>query len=191
VAVRDYRPEGAPREVDDAIRRAVTKYNMPRWFYYALIQPDTGFDPNTDTGVYRGLTQLGPLAYAGRPYPQDLPFPDDLNRQYAWDMNFRQHGPWIQMSRVSRLTDWFDPDQNLDRFSTGYAVPAFHLFKRTYALDDVETLRAVAFHWRKGVFVTYDAANADYLPTYDEYVRYHRFYVEPQDGVWQGPPAMP
>jgi hypothetical protein len=69
-------------------------------------------------------------------------------------------------------------------------VPAFHLFKEVYGLDDEETLRAVAFHWNKGVYRTYDSENRDYLELYDRYVEWFQGPVEAQDGVWDGEPRL-
>lgn len=54
-------------------------------------------------------------------------------------MGFNVFGRWISMSRVTPMTDPFDAKQNLDRFSTGYAVPAFNTFKKRYGLSDTET----------------------------------------------------
>jgi hypothetical protein len=177
--------------IDEVIRDAVAKYNLPRWFYYAVIQRESSFDPEADNGRDKGLTQMGNAAFAGRPFPLGLGAPDDANRQYEWDMNFAEYGPWIQMSNVTPMTDWFDPAQNIDRFSTGYAVPAFKLFKEVYGLSDNETLRAVAYHWKNGMFVTYDPADTKYLEIYDEYVSEFKGPVEAEDGVWNGGPVLP
>jgi len=186
-----FRPYQASREVGEAIRGAVARYNLPRWFYYAIVQRESSFDPNADTGTDFGLTQLAGDWYAGMPYPHGLRAPDDAHPQWGWDMNFERFGAWNRMSDVSRLRDSFDPEQNLDRFSTAYAVPAFHLIKRLHGLDDEETLRIVAFHWNKGLFVPYDPDNRDYLALYDQYVDYFKFYVEREDGAWNGEPSIP
>jgi hypothetical protein len=188
----NFRPDQASLEVDGIIRDAVATYNLPRWFYYAIIQRESSFDPMANNfNIDYGLTQLGTLAYAGMPYPENLPVPDDNHPQYGWDMNFGELGMWIRMSNVTSLTDVYDPKQNLDRFSTGYAVPAFHLFKRLYGLDDATTLRIVAFHWNQGLFVPYDPTYDEYLGLYDQYVNFFKFQVERQDGVWNGEPALP
>ncbi|MEX2430703.1 MAG: transglycosylase SLT domain-containing protein, partial [Dehalococcoidia bacterium] len=187
-----FRPLEASTEVDDAIRDAAAKYNLPRWFYYAIIQRESSFDPNL-VGSHNdlGLTQMRGLKYTGESYPMGLPAPDADNEDYYWAMRFQDFGRWIDIHEVSPLTDPFDPRQNLDRFSTGYAVPAFHLFKRVYGLDSAEALRAVAYHWNKGVYVDYDPNNADYLGLYDEYVEHFKRPVEARDGAWDGRPALP
>lgn len=191
VPSKTFRPAQASEAVDAAIREAAATYNMPRWFYYALIQRESSFDSRADNGRDKGLTQLGGEWYTGSPYPEDLPAPDDTHQQYDWDMNFKKYGPWIRMTQVTPLDDYFDPRQNLDRFSTGYAVPAFLLFKRTYGLSDEETLRRVAFHWNKGMYATFDPDNQDYLAPYDKYVAQFKPLVEAEDGPWNGHPAIP
>jgi len=186
-----FKPSQASTQVDNAIRSAVAKYNLPRWFYYAMIQRESSFNPNADNGRDKGLTQLGGAWYVGELYPEWLDYPDDNHRQYGYDMNFQKYGKWILMSKVSRMSTPFDPTQNLDRFSSGYAVQAFKLFKQWYGRSDNETLRMVAFHWNKGMFTSYDPNNYDYLNLYDKHVGQFKPTVERQDGVWNGRPLVP
>jgi hypothetical protein len=159
-----------------------------------MIQRESSFNPRSFNGRDYGLVQIGGPWYTGQPYPENLSAPEDLSLQYADSMNFDRYGYWIQMSRVSRLTDPYDPVQNLDRFSTGYAVPAFYSFKKHYGLSDIETLRAMAFHWNKGVYRTYDPNDNSYLGArygYDRWVRDFRARVEAEDGPWNGRPVIP
>lgn len=186
-----FKPSQASTYVDNTIRNAVAKYNLPRWFYYAMIQRESSFDPDAYNGRDKGLTQLGGAYYTGQPYPYGLSSPNDSYKQYYYDMNMGKYGKWIYMSKVSRMTDWTDPQQNVNRFSTGYAVPAFNLFKRVYGQGNSATLRRVAFHWNKGVYKTYDPGNCDYLCLYDKYVGEFKPKVESQDGVWDGKPSIP
>lgn len=183
----DYRPSDAPVAVDTAIRQEVAKYGLPRWFYYALIERESSFNPQAynPNGGY-GLTQLTGSWYSGSPYPENLRTPDDSNRNWRDDMNIGGLGPWIKMSQVTALSDPFNIQQNLERFSTGYAVPAFKVFKQLYGASDTETLRHVAFSWNKGVYKQYDPNNQDYLGLYDQYVQEYKPRVEAQDGVWKG-----
>lgn len=141
-------------------------------------------------GTDFGLTQLCGKWYTGAPYPENLSSPNDNHTQYSYDMNFKEFGMWIRMSQVTPLKDWRDPRQNLDRFSTGYAVPAFILLKRVYGMNDTDTLRAVAFHWNKGMIVKYNPKNTDYLALYDQYVSQYKSKVEAADGVWNGEPYL-
>lgn len=188
----DFKPEQASIEVDNVIRDIVAKYNLPRWFLYAIIQRESSFNPEdfNPNGGY-GLTQLTGEWYVGMPYPENLSAPDDDHQQYADDMNFKQYGKWILMSQVTQLSQPFDPKQNLDRFATGYAVPAFNRWKTFYNLSDGETLRMIAFSWNKGVYLPYDSNNQDYLQLYDQYVAEFKGPVEVQDGVWNGQPILP
>jgi hypothetical protein len=194
VPVTSFKPSEASVEVDAVVKEMVAKYNLPRWFYYAVIQRESSFNPNahnTRNDGY-GLTQLTGSWYNGKAYPQNLAAPNDHHQQYGWNMAFKLNGMWIRMSQVTPLDNWYDPRQNLDRFSTGYGVPAFHLYKRVYGLSDEETLRAVAFHWHRGVTRhNYDPADTDYLGLYDKYVSQFKPPVEREDGAWNGQPRLP
>jgi len=185
-----FRPAQCSASVDAAVRSAVAKYNLPRWFYYSIIDIESGCNPSNDDGA-KGLAGLRDPWYSGEPYPMWLNSPDNSNQPYALAMNFQQHGNWIQMTRVSRLDSWQSPAQNLDRFSTGFAVPAFQLFKKVYALDDTEALRAVAFHWNKGMHAIYNPDADVYVARYDAHARQFRPAVEAQDGAWNGQPSLP
>ena len=115
--------------------------------------------------------------YQGQPYPFCLELADNSLDDWYYSMNFGEFGAWIDMEEVSVLTDPFDPKQNLERFVTGYARPAFELFSELYPTEDEVSLwRRVAFHWNKGLYKEYDPENEDYLALYDEYVA--RYYVE-------------
>lgn len=192
-----YRPPECSAAVDAAIHRAAARYRIPRWFYYAVVHRESTFNPNAvnsgDGGV--GLTQLTGADHQGRPFPENLPQPDNTYTQWIFDMGLNVLGPWIDMKDVSRLDAPFDPAQNLDRFSSGYAAPAFFLFKSRYHLSDTETLRAVAYHWNKGLPYdasrNYNPSDQTYLPLYDQYVATYRPPVEADDGVWTGTPATP
>jgi hypothetical protein len=190
-----FRPAQCSAEVDAAIRRAALRYQLPRWFYYALVHRESTFNPSLVTGAGFGLTQLTNKDHTGQPYPEDLSAPDNAYSTWKYNMGLTTFGPWIDMNDVSVLTDPLDSDQNLDRFSSGYAAPAFYLFKSRYGLSDAETLRAVAYHWNKGLPYTaaqnYDPNDQSYLPTYDQYVANYRPSVEADDGAWPGSPARP
>jgi hypothetical protein len=189
-----YKPVECSVAVDQAIHRATQKYDLPRWFYYAIAHRESTFDPNavnpTDGGV--GLTQLTNPVYNGQPYPENLSAPNNNYNQWRWDMGLDgANGPWINMADVSRLDTWSDPDENLDRFSSGYAAPAYTLWKNRYGLTDpVEILKRVAFHWNQGVFATYDP-NHWYMPQYNQYVATYKPPVDAEDGAWAGPPDSP
>jgi hypothetical protein len=187
----NFKPSQCAQWVDNEIRNAVAKYNLPRWFYYAVVSRESSCNPNADNGRDRGLTQLGGSWYEGRTYPEWLNRPDDNNRDYYYNMNMPRYGKWILMSQVTPLHNWRDPKQNLDRYSSGYAVPAFKLFKRLYGESDTATLRRVAFHWNKGMYQNYNPGNCDYLCLYDDYVGKFKGRVEAQDGVWNGRPVLP
>jgi hypothetical protein len=107
------------------------------------------------------------------------------------------------MQYVSPLPNsgsWKDPDMNLDRYSSGYAAPAYRVFRAKYPSDSVETtLRRVAYHWRYGLFEPptypndpehyFDGANG-----YDAHVSAYKGPVEAEDyagGVWTGPTCAP
>lgn len=188
-----FKPGPAPQWIDEIIRDMVAKYNLPRWFYYAIVQRESYFNPNlvNSKGYDLGLTQLGSVNYYGELYPMNLSKPNNNHQQYGWDMNFGKYGMWLRMDQVSQMTNPFDARQNLERFSTGYAVPAFNLFKKYYGQGDTETLRRVAFHWNKGLYLTYDPGNQDYLGLYDKIVNEYKPKVEAQDGKWNGSPRIP
>lgn len=192
-----YKPPESSVAVDQAVRSAVIAYNLPRWFYYSIIHRESSFDPNavnTDGGL--GLAQLTGADHNGTPYPEYLSTPDNSFPQWRFDMglNNPDFGPWIDMNNVSILTLPFDPLQNLQRFTSGYAAPAFYLFKTRYGLSDTETLRAVAYHWNHGLPYTtaqnYNPNDTSYLPQYDTYVDLYKPITEAEDGLWSGSPIV-
>jgi hypothetical protein len=188
----DFRPPGISTTVDNAIRDAVAQYNLPRWYFYAQIERESSYNVNA-VGAQgeKGLTQLNGSNYEGMPYPYGLSAPDDNYKQWGYDMGFSQYGRWIKMSEVSQMSDWRSASQNVNRFSTVYAVRAFQLWQNWYGLSDQEALRAAAFHWKYGIFTSYNRNETSYLGRYDELVNKYRAPVERQDGRWNGQPCIP
>lgn len=202
VAENAYTAPECPPEVDAAIRGAVKKYGLPRWFYYAVAHRESSFNPlafnSTDGG--QGLTQMTGVWYNGTPYPQNLAAPNENDT--GWKNNMRIEGfktlvpslyPWIKMAEVAPLqpNDWKDPVKNLDRYSTGYAVPMYKLLRARYPSEPIlTTFRRLAFHWRYGVYQDdYPNDPAGYFPGqygYDNYIATYRPPVEAEDGVWTG-----
>lgn len=189
-------------DVDNAVRDAVEKYNLPRWYYYATIARETYFDKsgvNANDGG-KGLVQLTYSTHQGMPYPQNLATPDNTNQQWIWDVGLNRGEPfvrngvgWIDMSNVTRLDDPFNPSENLNRWSTVYAAPAFYMMKRLYNLSDSETLKAMAYHYNRGL--PYDSTRfynpaEPYLIQWDAYVALYKPPCEAQDGVWDGKPNV-
>src|SRR5687767_9814134 len=87
-----FTPSECPADVDAAIRRAVTKYNLPRWFYYAVVHRESTFNKNFQTGsgtccTGYGLTQLTNPDHTGIIYPENLPNHDQSNT--TWQTNMR------------------------------------------------------------------------------------------------------
>jgi hypothetical protein len=209
-------------DVPGVIARASKKYNIPRWFYFAIIHRESTFNrcktqpengDNRDWG--RGLTQVTWAWYAGVPYPQHLASPDNANTDWFYDMGLNSLGPWINMNDVTpipstpasedecknnpRSNDAYDPKTNLDRFSSGFAAPAFHLY-RVNGESPEESLRRVAYHWHYGISGSwtgdYPSDPRPYLSCaagtcYDSYVQMYKAAVEAEDGVWAGPTCKP
>jgi hypothetical protein len=204
-------------DVPGVIARASKKYNLPRWFYYAVIRRESTFDrcktqpenaPNRDWG--RGLTQVTFSSYAGVPYPQHISSVDNLQSEWRSNMGLNGAlGPWIDMKDVTPILsaaasesdcrknpksdDAYDPKTNIDRFSTAFAAPAYHLF-HVAGEDPAATLRKVAYHWHYGLWGSWQGAYpADPRPyltcatCYDTHVNQYRAVVEAEDGVWSGP----
>jgi hypothetical protein len=192
------RPRECSRDVDNAIHRAKNKYKLPRWFLYAVVHRESTFNPKafnfTDGGV--GLTQLTLPPNNGKPYPHGLFVPDNLYQQWIYDKGINRFREWIKMAHVSRMTDEYDPDQNLDRYHTVYAVPWYRYLKSTDSSNPSETenqrnerlLRQLTFHWYKGLFEPYNPSES-YLREYDDYVKIYKPPVESVDGVWDGNPG--
>ena len=208
-------------DVPGVIARASTKYNIPRWFYFAIIRRESTFDrcktqpenaPSQDWG--RGLTQVTFPWYAGVPYPQHQSSANDLQSDWRSNMGLNgAFGPWIDMKDVTAIpaapaseadcrnnpksNDAYDPKTNIDRFSTGFAAPAYHLY-HVAGESPSETLRKVAYHWHYGLWGSwqgdYPADPRPYLSGatgYDAHVKEYRAAVEAEDGVWAGPTCKP
>lgn len=204
-------------DIPGVIARASKKYNIPRWFYYAIIRRESTFDrcktqpenaPSQDWG--RGLTQVTFPWYAGVPYPQHSSSVNNLQSEWRSNMGLNgSFGAWIDMKDVTPIpsmaasesdcrknpksNDAYDPKTNIDRFSTGFAAPAYHLY-RVAGEAPAETLRKVAYHWHYGLWGSwqgdYPADPRPYLTCatcYDTHVNQYRAAVEAEDGVWSGP----
>jgi hypothetical protein len=204
-------------DIPGVIARASKKYNIPRWFYFAIIRRESTFDrcktqpenaPSADWG--RGLTQVTFPWYAGVPYPQHTSNADNLQSDWRSNMGLNgTFGAWIDMKDVTAIpstpasesdcrnnpksNDAYDPKTNIDRFSTGFAAPAYHLY-HVAGEAPAETLRKVAYHWHYGLWGSwqgdYPADPRPYLTCatcYDTHVNEYRAAVEAEDGVWAGP----
>lgn len=185
--------------VEDRVAAVAEEYAVPAWFLLALVERESSFQGNLlslSDGIggeeswqsFRpgcgvspdgyphgvGLTQLTGWMYQGMPYPFCLEEPG-FSEEYYYAMRMQDYGEWISMEDVSVLTDPFDYEQNLERFLTGYAIPAHDLFASLYPEDSEEEIwRRVAFHWNKGLYVPYDSENEDYLLRYDMLVEKYR-----------------
>jgi len=204
-------------DIPAVIWRMSKKYNIPRWFYYSIIHRESSFDrcktqpENADSRDYgRGLTQVTWGWYAGVPYPQHLASPDNNNSTWRQNMGIGgSFGAWIDMNDVTAIPstpasesdcrsnpksdDAYDPTTNLDRFSSGFAAPAYHLY-HSAGESPTETLRKVAYHWHYGLWNSWTGAYPSdprpYLSGtygYDAYVNEYKSVVEADDGVWNGP----
>ncbi|AKU99249.1 hypothetical protein AKJ09_05913 [Labilithrix luteola] len=168
--------------VDTAIRAMSAKYKLPRWFYYAVVNRESTFDPNSWTNynglIGLGLTQLTESTHTGVPYPMNLLSPNPVTdpadpsyldyQQWLYDKGVdyfcnssqipaaQRVCNWIDMRNVTPLStqnDWSDPVKNLDRYSSAYAAPAYNLFRTRYPGESATTtLRRVAYYWRYGIF---------------------------------------
>jgi hypothetical protein len=192
-------------EIIALIEVKALEYDVPYWFLQSIVARESYFDPteeNLSDGIggeeaweeYRpecaftddgyphglGLTQLTGWMYQGSPYPFCLDVPDNDETDYYWAMNFPNLGDWIAMDAVTPLSDPFDPEQNLDRFLSGFAAPLFDLFQIEYGELEEDLWRRVAYHWNKGLWVDYDETNEDYLTLYDTYIE---TYQDPSDEV--------
>jgi hypothetical protein len=185
-------------EIKQIIEDMAVGHNIPDWFLKSIIHRESTFNElliNMDDGIEGddnwnkkreecafttdgyphgvGLTQLTGWMYQGSPYPFCLDTPNNDHEPYYYAMNKDAFGEWISMEEVTILLDPFDPEQNIERFITGYAQPAFDLFSGLYDESEEETWRRVAFHWNKGMYVDYDP-DATYLILYNEYVELYK-----------------
>lgn len=180
------------------MRRAADKYRLPTWWLFVICQRESSFDVNATDGKGLGLTQLTGLHHNGMPYPHDLPVPDNTHRQWRNDMGLGAFAAsyfkgWIDMKDVTVLTDPIDPDQNLDRFATVHAVPAYAMCAKRYGLSDpAEILRRVASHWKTGIFKDYNPDHPYFTAEhgYDRYEAEFRPKCEAEEGVYVGPPRL-
>lgn len=200
-----YIPPLSSVPVDLAVRQAVYRFGLPRWWYYTEIAKESSFDPNAfnpaDTGS--GLAQLTGQPSIGKPYPYNLARPDNTFQQWIFDEGLNLAPaftgyPWTNMNNVTLLVNEFDPIDNLFRFSSFYAAPALALMKHVYpGRSHNEYLRIMAWHWLRGL--PYNAISADYdtVGTNDPYFTLGSFSwdawraqfqpaTEAQDGVWNG-----
>ncbi len=174
------------------------EYDVPSWFLKALVRRESSFNATEishDDGIEGndnwnnqrdcaftedgyphgvGLTKLTGWMYQGKPYPFCLDAPNNDYEDWYYAMRMQDFGLWIDMNEVAILQDPFDPRQNVERFLTGYAIPAYTLFTSQYPDETEEEIwRRVAFHWNKGLYQEYDFNNEDYLALYDKYVEWY------------------
>jgi hypothetical protein len=155
-------------EVQDAVITVSRKYNLPRWFYYAVLHRESTFErckvqdegPRGTSGEDgRGLSQLSFAWYNGWPFPHGNATPN--NGDPAWRSSMGLDGSfpgWIDMNDVTPLAaprfpselackeskplapagDAFDPLANLERFSSGFAAPQYNLRRRLSPADAPE-----------------------------------------------------
>lgn len=189
---RTFKPPQCSDRVNQAIIRAANLYNLPRWFYYALVLRESYCDPNAKNSNNNGLglTQLTGEKHNGMPYPMNLQKCDPSHQQWIWDMGINIYGKWVNMCNVTFMSNPYDPDQNLSRFSTAHVVPWFLFQKNKHPQEDnVTLLERVAFNWYRGYFKE-DYPNDDrgYLDLYRKYVNDVKPKTEAEDGVWDGNP---
>lgn len=219
--------------VDTQIRAAASKYNLPRWFLYAMAMREsscsaTAVNNHGGSDVGYGLMQLTHDWYTGVPLPfgytvatastgqNDTNWRSNMGiDNYCNQTNFPGAPcPWIDMKDITTLASgsgtgsYADAAANLDRFCSGYAVPAYHMFRALHSSESIdETLRRVAWHWRYGVFsdVNYRKSGVNYDPgnylsgsapyDYDSYVSAYQSSVETEDygsgNHWNGNAAYP
>jgi hypothetical protein len=97
--------------------------------------------------------------------------------------------PWVKMCDVVKLSDPFDPDQNVARFATVHAVGWFLYEKSQHPTESNQTLlERVAYHWYHGYFDNNYPTDTTYIGQYRTYVDDIKPKVEAEDGVWNGAP---
>jgi hypothetical protein len=218
-AATPYKP---PQLTNQAVQDATLKVSLEyanavpgldaktlRWFLYAVEHRESTFSTthcnyNDGAGNWNraipssswptsdhiphgcGLTQLTGWTHAGMPYPGNSgSAPTMLGKGI--------YGSIAPPRPVTSLSNPFDPLQNLRRFVTEEVLPDFVLIKRHYPSYNTEqVLRAVAFHWNKGEYTSYQPWNCDYLCLYDQYVRTYKPAVL-ADAAWPpgGTPTSP
>lgn len=204
-----------------AMNAVAKKYGFPRWFVYAQVRRESSFKPGSITGngsgvgcdAGFGLTQLTCPDHQGMPYPEGLSTPSATNTQYQNDMRIpafcKETGlcPWIDMTTVTKLTSRTDAMQNLDRYFSGYAAPAYWLEAKRAPQQSGESaaafhnriLRRVVWHWRYGHYESfaYPTDPSGYLSSssdhyrFDDYANEFRAALDPVDGVWDGNVCKP
>lgn len=204
-----------------AMDAAAKKYGFPRWFVYAQVRRESSFNPSSRTGgsatgacdIGYGLTQLTCPHHDGVSFPEGLASATQSNAAWQGDMriagfcNETKLCPWIDMSSVTKLTNRYDPTQNLDRYFSGYAAPAYYLEAARAPKQSGETeaafhnriLRRVVWHWRYGHYspYTFPSDPYGYLSSsqdhyrFDDYANAYRSALDPIDGVWNGNVCKP
>ncbi|MFA6888826.1 MAG: hypothetical protein WC254_05005 [Candidatus Woesearchaeota archaeon] len=178
-------------QIINIIEAEAENHHISSSFLKAMVDQESHFDPyniNYDDGIEGnenwnsyspqcvftsdgyphgvGLLQLTGLGYQGFSYPYCLDQPDNNNIDYFYSMNMNEFGRWINMTDVTPLCNPFDPQQNIDRFLTGYAVPYRNYLHKQYPhKSEEEILAEVAFSWRHGLFEKYNP-NTDYIKDY-------------------------
>lgn len=203
-----------------AMNAAAKKYGFPRWFVYAQVRRESSFNPTSKTGsgtgecnIGYGLTQLTCPHHDGLSFPEGLSSANQANSDWQGDMRISgfcketKLCPWIDMSSVTKLTNRYDPMQNLDRYFSGYAAPAYYLeaarapklaSETTVAFQN-RILRRVVWHWRYGHYSQHAYPNDPYSYLnssvdhyrYDDYATLYRGQLDPIDGVWDGNVCKP
>ena len=114
-----------------------------------------------------GLTQITGWHHGGIPYPWNKKTPPKT-------IDLGIYGKVSPKIAVTKLTDPFNPEQNVQRFLTEHVFPLFDKLKAQYPFyKDEVLLRMVAFHWNKGNYTSYNAYNFDYLDLYDKYFSFY------------------
>lgn len=210
-AASPYRPpELTNQAVQDATLQVALEYanavpgldaRTLRWYLYAVEHRESTFNVNwcnynDGAGSWNapvasfwptrdhlphgcGLTQPTGWTHEGMPYPGNKATPPTTIGKGIY-------GSIAPPRPVTALTNPFDPLQNLRRFVTEEVLPDYVLIKQRYpSFTPEQTLRAVAFHWNKGEYQTYNPANCDYLCLYDKYVAVYKPAVL-ADTAWPG-----
>lgn len=193
--------------IDDAVWKAVAKYNLPRWFYYAQIQIESSFNRlvvnkydsfKGTPWAGTGLVQLTGKTHHGKPYPWDLQTPNNSNIDWVNAQGINLYGVWILMTEVTRLENATDPWQNLARYSTVHAVKCYWLVKQRYqGISDLEALKATVQFWKSGVVSPtgvreYNPNHSYLIGQYGYNWAFDQVYkpCTDEDGPWNGKPRL-